>query len=205
MRSRPRTKPADQRRGEIMAAAERLFLRHGVGATTIDQITRAADVAKGTFYLYFSSKDDLRTALGDRFARDHLAAVEAAVAGAPDGAWATKLAAWAAATAAFYLGSIRLHDMLFFEARSPTREGLVDNIVIDHLAALLRAGAEAGAWTVDDARFTAVFLFSGLHAVVDDAVTKEKRVNQARLATRFERLCRRAVGLGDRPGRSPGR
>ena len=39
-----------------MNAAERLFLEQGVAETTIEQITLAADVAKGTFYLYFESK-----------------------------------------------------------------------------------------------------------------------------------------------------
>jgi hypothetical protein len=93
------------------------------------------------------------------------------------------------------MGRGRLHDILFYGSRPPTREGLVDNIVIDHLAELLQAGADAGAWSVDDPRFTAVFLFSGLHAVVDDAYTKEKRVNRGRLAQRLERLYSRAVGL----------
>lgn len=41
----------------------------------------------------------------------------------------------------------------------------------------------------DDARLTAVYLFTGLHGVVDDAHSKEKRVNRGRLADRMERLC----------------
>jgi hypothetical protein len=69
------------------------------------------------------------------------------------------------------------------------------NFVIEHLVVLLRAGVAAGAWSVDGPRFTAVFLFSGLHSEVDDAYIKEKRVNRSRLANRLERLCFRAVGL----------
>ncbi|MGC9947847.1 MAG: hypothetical protein ABSF64_15890 [Bryobacteraceae bacterium] len=67
--------------------------------------------------------------------------------------------------------------------------------MIDHLSGLLRAGVRAGAWRIDDPRFTAVFLFSGLHGVVDDAYSKRKRVNRSRLALRLERLCLRAAGL----------
>jgi hypothetical protein len=40
-----------------------------------------------------------------------------------------------------------------------------------------------------------LFMFSGLHGVVDDAYTKEKRVNRDRLTRRPQRLCFRAVGL----------
>ncbi len=194
---RPRTKPAEERRDELMNAAQRRFLQDGVGATTIERITSAAGVAKGTFYLYFSSKDDIRAALGERFARQHRAKIEAAVAERPPRDWRGKLAAWAAAGVDSYLDSIRLHDILFYSA-PPTREGLVDNIVIDHLAGLLEAGAEAGAWSIDDPRFTAVFLFSGLHAVVDDAYAKGRRIDRNRLAKKLERLWFRAMGLPTR-------
>lgn len=191
---RPRTKPPEERRDDLMNAAQDLFLKQGVGATTIEQITLGADVAKGTFYLYFSSKEDLLATLGDRFAQKHLASINAAISETPKDDWNGRLAMWAEASVAFYLDSIKLHDMVFFEAGAPTREGLVDNIVIDHLAELLQAGVAAEAWSIDDPRFSAVFLFSGLHGVVDDAYTKEKRVNRNRLTDRLRRLCFRAVG-----------
>lgn len=194
-KSRPRTKPPEERRDELMTSAQRLFLKHGVGPTTIEQITSGAKVAKGTFYLYFSSKEAVLAALEERFAQEHLARIKAAIDATPADDWRGKLATWAAAGVVTYLDSIQLHDILFYGSRPPTREGLVDNIVIDHLAELLQAGADAGAWSLDDSRFTAVFLFSGLHAVVDDAYTKEKRVNRGRLTQRLERLCFRAVGL----------
>jgi AcrR family transcriptional regulator len=77
---RPRTKLAQERREDLMNAAQRLFLEQGIEPTTIEQITSAADVAKGTFYLHFSSKDDVRAALGERFAHQHLAKIKAAIA-----------------------------------------------------------------------------------------------------------------------------
>jgi AcrR family transcriptional regulator len=194
---RPRTKPPEERRDELMNAAKRLFLKQGVASTTIEQITFGADVAKGTFYLYFSSKDDVLAALGERFGQEHLARIKTAVAAKPEADWRAKLTTWAKACATSYLDSIRLHDIVFYGPRLRRREGLVDNIVIDDLCEMLRSGDEAGAWTVDDARFTAVFLFSGLHAVVDDAYSKEKRVNRTRLCQRAERLFFREVGISD--------
>jgi AcrR family transcriptional regulator len=172
-----------------MSAAQSLFLENGFGATTIEQITAAADVAKGTFYLHFASKDELRAALGEKFARQHLARVVAAVARISEEDWRGKLAAWARASVAFYVESIRFHDVLFHDARSPTREGLVDNIVIDDLAMLLNEGESAGAWTVHGSRRTAVFLFTGLHGVVDDAFVGGEKVGRKRLARIAERLC----------------
>jgi AcrR family transcriptional regulator len=193
--SRPRTKPPEERRDELMNAAQRLFLEQGVGATAIEQITLGANVAKGTFYLYFSSKEDILAALGDRFAQALLANIKKAIAEKPGKDWRGKLAAWARAGVAGYLDSIRLHDVVFYGHRPAKRGGLVDNIIIDHLSRMLQAGMEVGAWSIEDSRFTAVFLFNGLHGIVDDAYMKEKHVNRNRLAKRLERLCFRAVGL----------
>jgi AcrR family transcriptional regulator len=190
-----RTKPPEQRRLELMTAAQRLFLEHGVGPVTIEQITTSAAVAKGTFYLYFSSKDDLLGALRKRFAEELLARIRAAIGKQSEAHWQKRLSAWAKAIIAGYLDSMRLHDILFYASRPPSREGLTDNIIIDDLYHLLEAGVAAGAWSIDDPRFTAVFLFSGVHGVVEEAFTKHRKVNRIRLARSLERLCFRAVGL----------
>jgi len=191
---RPRTRPPEERRKGLMDAAERLFLAQGVAATTIEQITQGAGVSKGAFYLYFASKQQVRAALGERFGRSHLAHIQAATRRRRESDWWARLAAWTEASAGFYLDQIRLHDMLFYEASAPSREGLVENVVIDDLEALLRAGAEAGAWAAESPRAAAVFLFSGVHGVVDDAVIRAPPVNRKRLLAEIRALCFGAVG-----------
>ena len=51
-----RERKRDRTRAQIFAAAMELFRTHGFGAVTIEQVCAAADVAKGTFFLHFSSK-----------------------------------------------------------------------------------------------------------------------------------------------------
>src|SRR5437899_988178 len=54
------------RRERIKALADaslRLFLERGIDAVTIDDITHATGVAKGTFYRYFEDKSALVDAL----------------------------------------------------------------------------------------------------------------------------------------------
>jgi AcrR family transcriptional regulator len=48
----------ETRRQELVDAAVAVFSARGVSATSVDDIVRAAGVAKGTFYLYFATKDD---------------------------------------------------------------------------------------------------------------------------------------------------
>ncbi len=195
---RPRTKEPEARREELMNAAQRLFLKRGVAETTIEQITSGADVAKGTFYLYFTSKEDVLAALEERFAEELLGRIKAAVTKKKPRDWRGKLETWSTACATGYLDAIRIHDIVFYGSRPATREGLVDNIIIDDLCELLKSGMKAKVWSLDDARFSAVFLFSGLHAAVDEAYSKEKRINRKRLARRVKRICFRAAGVHGR-------
>jgi AcrR family transcriptional regulator len=50
---------SSERRQQLLEAARTLFAEKGYHDTTVDDITRAADVAKGTFYLYFSEKREI--------------------------------------------------------------------------------------------------------------------------------------------------
>ena len=47
------------KRVKMIDAAYTLFLEKGVNITAIDDVVKAAGVAKGTFYLYFKDKYDL--------------------------------------------------------------------------------------------------------------------------------------------------
>ena len=48
-------------RSELLAAARQVFSLHGYHDTSIAQITEAADVGVGTFYLHFRDKDEVFT------------------------------------------------------------------------------------------------------------------------------------------------
>lgn len=48
-----------QRRAAILASARNVFVKHGLATTSMDRIAKEAELAKGTLYLYFSSKDEL--------------------------------------------------------------------------------------------------------------------------------------------------
>lgn len=48
-----------QRRAAILASARNAFIKHGLATTSMDRIAKEAELAKGTLYLYFHSKDEL--------------------------------------------------------------------------------------------------------------------------------------------------
>jgi AcrR family transcriptional regulator len=55
------------RRAQVLDAARRLFAEGGYHATSVNDIIVAADIARGTFYLYFESKRAVFAELLDRF------------------------------------------------------------------------------------------------------------------------------------------
>lgn len=61
------TKEHDERKNEILNTAERLFFTKGFDACTINDILKEIGIAKGTFYHYFTSKNEVLDAIVDRY------------------------------------------------------------------------------------------------------------------------------------------
>jgi AcrR family transcriptional regulator len=61
----PLTLKAQDTRHKLLRTARQLFERDGYDATSVSRIVEAAEVSRGTFYLYFDSKRDIFGALMD--------------------------------------------------------------------------------------------------------------------------------------------
>jgi AcrR family transcriptional regulator len=70
-----RARRKQETRRQIFEAAMKLFATKGIFGTTVEEITQAADVGKGTFFNYFPSKEAILSALAER----QLAVIDRAV------------------------------------------------------------------------------------------------------------------------------
>lgn len=61
------SKEHDVRRNEILDKAASLFETNGYNKTTVNDILREVNIAKGTFYYYFKSKEEVMDAIIDRY------------------------------------------------------------------------------------------------------------------------------------------
>jgi TetR/AcrR family transcriptional regulator, transcriptional repressor for nem operon len=208
-----RTKPAEQRRAELLAAGQALFLAKGIAGTSLEDITQLAGVSKGLFYLYFSAKEDLVLALQEQFSRDLAArmraaveAVEAVPAG-PRAAWADRLDACVRAGLERYRDLHDLHEVLFHHAhvaapgagQPDTASGAERADPAPAPAArvireLLADGTAAGAFDVPDPESTAVLCYASMHAFDHDSRGRPGP-DDARLIRAAQQLFRRAAGL----------
>ena len=63
--------PKDQRRAQLLDAANAVFTTRGYHAAAMDDIAEAAGVSKPVLYQHFGSKLDLYLALLDRIRAEH--------------------------------------------------------------------------------------------------------------------------------------
>lgn len=58
-----REREKEQRRNDIIDAAEQVFFKKGWQNATMDEVAAVAELSKGTLYLYFKSKEELYLAI----------------------------------------------------------------------------------------------------------------------------------------------
>lgn len=56
----------EQRRNDIVDAAEKLFFENGINNVSMEDVAKEAELSKGTLYLYFKSKEELHWAVMKR-------------------------------------------------------------------------------------------------------------------------------------------
>lgn len=82
--SAPKTKRGTARREKLLRSAERVIGEKGFAAASIADITRDGDTALGTFYIYFSSKEEVFRELVVEMGTLTRRMMTEAVAGAPN-------------------------------------------------------------------------------------------------------------------------
>lgn len=189
--TQPRTKPAEVRLDELMDAAQKLFIEKGFEATTISDIVRDAQVAKGTFYHYFPSKNEILSALRIRFTKHFIEQIQQAIDACPPDDWIARLCAWCDAGVATYLEGMALHDALYHDHHYHTRGNQDRDAVLDQILTILNQGAAAGAWQLANPHLTAILMYHGMHGAVDDVMVNpnaDRNTLGAALAQQFMHL-----------------
>jgi AcrR family transcriptional regulator len=160
---RRRLRP-EARKLEIIEAAERLLLAQGP-RVRVEDVVREAGVAKGTFFLYFPTWDDLLETVRERLvsAFDAANPMPTEVDGPID--WPELVEAQACAFIDFTLSRRGFGDAVF-HSEFAERRPLADNGVM-RIAAVIRAGQEAEAFGPVDPDPTARLLFAAIHEAAD--------------------------------------
>jgi AcrR family transcriptional regulator len=189
-------KTPEARRAEILDVASSLFRTRGYGATSVEEIVSGVGVAKGTFYYYFRTKEDVLTALARRMA-DEMAQRSRAVAEDP------------------HLGAIEKLRLIFAEQRRvgaggsevmeglhrPENRELHDRSNVETvrafgpiLADVIEEGRQAGVFEVDDPLSTAQFFLAGQLFLFGEGVFDWTPEEAAARTRAMVKLAERALG-----------
>ncbi len=170
---RRRLKP-EARKLEIVEAAERLLQAGGGARVRVEDVVREAGVAKGTFFLYFPTLDDLLETIRSRIVSEFDTAnpLPTEVEGPVD--WPTLVESQALAFIEFTLSRRGVGEAVFhsdFAERRP----LADHAIL-RLTAVIRAGQEAEAFGPVDAEPTARLLYAAIHEAADAVAAGVDRI-----------------------------
>lgn len=186
---------ADQRRATLIEAAGKLFVEKGYEATTMDEIAAAANIAKGTLYHYFTNKAELLQVLREGFEKEIMSRIRSRVESCPADDWRGRLKTWIDAAVNAYFNMIELHDVVIYGLGMPFRHAMADTEITQYLTKLIRDGAKAGAWQINDERWTAVVMFYGFRGGCDEAIMGTQRPED--VPKKLNELFLRILGVHD--------
>lgn len=185
------------RRNQLLDAAEMLVVSRGLDSLTVDDVTGAAGVAKGTFYLYFQSKKQIVSALQERVVERLIVQQQQLLASLPEDDWFGRLEAWIQEMINAYLANAHLHDTLFHHATEDVEFQTGVSAANRHmltLTSLLTEGTEAGAFTLDQPRINAVLLYGAIHGTLDYLLHHDKSIPTEQVIKEACELSRKMVG-----------
>ncbi|OBY30880.1 TetR/AcrR family transcriptional regulator [Mycolicibacter kumamotonensis] len=176
-RRRRTTLPAEQRERQLLEVTRGLLLADGPTELTVDKVTAAAQVAKGTFYLYFVSKDHLLAKLWSDYLETFLATVRGQLTATTPSApgWPAAIDALIEQMVRYDIANAALHRAVFSQASGDGLRQLrqADSKVITLLADAIAAAVVAGAATVADPATTAGLLYYAVDGLLNAAYLGE--------------------------------
>jgi TetR/AcrR family transcriptional regulator, repressor for uid operon len=196
---------AEARTTEILEAAERVFIRKGFVAATMQEVATEAGISAGNIYRYFTSKEDLIRAACDRGSFQYGGFFEAAAA-AGDSPWLQLMAVGDQVWSLLRAEGARDESMLILES---TLAGARDEQVGETLASFLQSIREALAGLIAEgqrrgevtSQVDAEALATLLMAIVGGVRLLEIQLNQPLDSESLQRLTMQLLGA-IAPGRS---
>jgi AcrR family transcriptional regulator len=189
-------KSPEDRRQEILDAAVEVFSDHGVSKATVADVAVAAGVAKGTVYLYFSSKEELLGALRDRFVDELLGHVADLLSQAGQVDWWELVDTTIESMSDFMFENELLMLVFVEEGLSSDAAKVFPDVgsrVDSMFAAAIQQGMESGACTVSDPELTAAFFHHALEGTLMHACLHGEKLDRDRFVTAAKELVHKTL------------
>lgn len=198
-----KAKPQEERRSDLLNAAAAIFSRDGVANAKIEDITAFANVSKGTFYLYFRSKDEAAAELWRRYIDEFISIGESILndQAVPTGA---RLVGVFETLTQFVLSNAALHRSLYRAAEAETVKSGANQRLIDLIGAVVHRGVDAGELHCEQPELTVRMMFHGVCDSVNDLIRSKQPLQASVLIRAAGHLAHTVFGVeAPRAARNP--
>ena len=190
------SKAPQERRNELIDAAERLFNERGFEETAVSHIVQAVKVAQGTFYCYFKTKTAVLEAVVTKQIDLFMTGIQEIVE-APAMAPGTKLAKVVNSLCEVFVSGRRLQEYLNQESNLVMREkfrSMAHARLKPLMAAIIREGVAQGQFQVAHPDETAGALLAASFDMLQNPSNLAAAGPRARLRETLDELLTRALG-----------
>lgn len=190
-----KTQKAVDTHNTIIKAAELLFMEKSVSKVTISDIAKKAGVAKGTFYLYFESKDDLVW----HFVEHQLGyankwVLQISKYGYTDAELDRMIDFLIKFTKRHFKLLKMMHNVRFYSFLG--HENMQKHYEVQWLKPIelwLENGKLKGELDIDDSRFTAYFLVNAIHDTLDKVILGDMPYGLDEVGVQFKILLKKLL------------
>ncbi|MBR3312354.1 MAG: TetR/AcrR family transcriptional regulator [Solobacterium sp.] len=175
----PEEKDVSGRRNEFVDAAEKLFKENGIVETTINSIVKEVNVAKGLFYYYFNSKEDVIEAISSKYNEIFNEMMRFAM---DQGEYIPKLHQFIEnCVNSFRSLDDKLHgaqeniDLSILQKRSKDE---AKSVAIDALTELFEEGVSRGELIMTHCRYYADILISGIMELIEERQATDEEIKE---------------------------
>lgn len=188
------TKSSEARRQDILDAGRRVFDERGFESASIAVLAEAAAIGKGTFYLYFDSKDDLLGALWGEYI-DEIIAIGDGILEYRDGDWWETLERLLSELVKVAVEHSELHRIVYGSGNARSLElcKSANQRVIEQIAGFVDDGAQAGAFRADQAAEAFRMVYHAIDGILDDLIGRREPLDVDAIIALVLDFARRAL------------
>jgi AcrR family transcriptional regulator len=189
----------ESRRDELLDAATALLQARPLAEVKVSDVTEAAGTSKGTFYTYFSTKEELYAALKERYLDGLTEVMDRARRDAGSDDWCDRMDAAIEAIVAYMYETDELIEVWDSEKGAPGEPDVFligSNRIASQLAAEIGEETAAGRLACDDPFAAAMLIVHAIDATVSHDMmgrTGPQRLGPERVARAAQRMIRGLV------------
>ena len=170
-------------RADLIRAAREIIAERGLDGLRVNDVTQRADVAFGTFYNQFKTKDDIVEAV----VAETIVGLANSIADSP--AFADPAEAHVASTLAIVRIAYQEPDLARLLVNLSQAEARFERIIRPQAGALLERGVAEGVFAIDDFETTLTMsmaaAFEGIHGILDGRLGERADLTCAEILLRM--------------------